>query len=95
MPLLLDGSGYRCAVFQLQSSRPLDERGRDRKRDERGGSAHADQGWIRRLKHWQDRAVSGVYGSFRIVLAVLAILTVAVVALFPLVGWHVLRALPE
>jgi CzcA family heavy metal efflux pump len=44
---------------------------------------HADLGWIRRLKHWQDGAVAGVYRAFRIVLAVLAVLTVAAAAALP------------
>jgi Cu/Ag efflux pump CusA len=45
--------------------------------------AHADFGWIRAMKDWQRRAISFVYGNFRIVVGVLAVLTVAAIALLP------------
>jgi CzcA family heavy metal efflux pump len=46
-------------------------------------TAHADQGWIQRLKHWQDRTVSRAYRGLRLVLPVLAVLTIAAVAALP------------
>lgn len=45
--------------------------------------AHADQGWIGRLKSWQDAAIQRIYRTFRIVLVVLAVLTVAAAAALP------------
>ena len=45
--------------------------------------AHADFGWIRRLKAWQSRAIDRVHGNFRLTLAGLGVLTVAAVAALP------------
>ncbi len=41
--------------------------------------AHADFGWLRRLKHWQARGVDVVHGNFRTVIAALGLLTAAAV----------------
>jgi CzcA family heavy metal efflux pump len=46
-------------------------------------SAHADQGWIQRLKQGQDRTVSRAYRGLRLILPVLAVLTIAAVAVLP------------
>jgi len=46
-------------------------------------TAHADQGWIQRLKQWQDQTVSRAYRGLRLVLPVLAVLTIAAVAVLP------------
>src|SRR4051812_40872707 len=46
-------------------------------------TAHADQGWIQRLKRWQDQTVSRAYRSLRLVLPVLAVLTIAAIAALP------------
>ncbi|HEY8255332.1 MAG TPA: efflux RND transporter permease subunit, partial [Rhizomicrobium sp.] len=46
-------------------------------------TAHADQGWIQRLKQGQDRTVSRAYRSLRLVVPVLVVLTVAAVAVLP------------
>jgi CzcA family heavy metal efflux pump len=46
-------------------------------------TSHADQGWIRRLKQWQDQTVSRAYRGLRLVLPVLAVLTIAAVAALP------------
>jgi len=46
-------------------------------------AAHADQGWIQRLKQWQDRTVSRACRGLRLVLPVLAVLTIAAVAALP------------
>jgi CzcA family heavy metal efflux pump len=46
-------------------------------------TAHADQGWIRRLKQWQDQTVLRTYRGLRLVVPVLAVLTIAAVAVLP------------
>ena len=46
-------------------------------------TAHADQGWIQRLKQWQDQTVSRAYRGLRLVLPALAVLTIAAVAVLP------------
>jgi CzcA family heavy metal efflux pump len=46
-------------------------------------TTHADQGWIGRLKQWQDQAISRGYRSLRVMLAVLVVLTIAAVAALP------------
>jgi len=46
-------------------------------------TAHADQGWIQRLKQSQDRTISRAHRGLRLVMPVLAILTIAAVAALP------------
>ncbi len=48
--------------------------------------SHADFGWIKRMKAWQQRGVGFVYEYFRIVMVALALLTVAAAALLPFLG---------
>src|SRR5579863_531175 len=45
--------------------------------------AHADFGWIRKLKDWQRQSIGFVYDYFRPTIAVLALLTAAAVAVLP------------
>jgi CzcA family heavy metal efflux pump len=47
---------------------------------------HADFGWIRRIKHWQDRVIALVYANLRVVVAALALLTIAAATLLPFLG---------
>src|SRR5258707_9210208 len=48
--------------------------------------SHAEFGWIKKMKAWQQRGVDFVYGNFKIVVAALAVLTVAAAALLPFLG---------
>src|SRR5437763_464628 len=52
----------------------------------KASDSHAEFGWIRRMKTWQQRGVDFVYGNFKIVVAALAVLTVAAAALLPFLG---------
>ena len=46
-------------------------------------TAHADQGWIQRLKQGQDRTISRAYRGLRLIMPVLAVLTIAAVVALP------------
>ncbi len=57
--------------------------------------SHADFGWIKRMKAWQQRGVAFVYEYLRIVIVALGVVTVAAAALLAVLGGSFIRVFRE